>query len=344
MIGKTNIATMTDRPGEWPEGDGAMASAPEAGLRSDGDDQSGPELYGFLDHLDDIDRDQRYFERYGYDGDEPHAVEHGGFDAPLVFELGNIRSLLANWAFVQSAMSLDDPDRLLLDYTRRMMGFLLFNPSPGTIEIIGLGGGSLAKYCYRYLPDTSITAVEIDPAVIAVGEQFFIPPEDERFRIICDDGAEFVRRDTGTCDVLLVDGFDGDGQPAQLCSLDFYRDCRSRLNPGGVLVINLCDERWKHGPILSRLRDCFGRVIDLPAKIGMNRVLFAFQAERACLDDTAIQKIARELDEAHPISFSPLAREISERIRALGQDQAGRTDHACPAPQSLSVSLLWSAD
>src|SRR3546814_9997105 len=80
-----------------------------------------------------------------------------------------MRSLLANWAFVQSIMSIDDPDRLMLDYTRQMMGFLLFNPSPQTIEMIGLGGGSLAKYCYKYLPDVSITAVEIDPEVIAVG-------------------------------------------------------------------------------------------------------------------------------------------------------------------------------
>src|SRR3546814_3087514 len=68
--------------------------------------------------------------------------------------------------------------------------------------MIGLGGGSLAKYCYKYLPDVSITAVEIDPEVIAVGDQFFMPPEDDRFEIVCDDGAAFVKRDAGTCDVL----------------------------------------------------------------------------------------------------------------------------------------------
>src|SRR3546814_10976874 len=94
------------------------------------------------------------------------------------------------------------------------------------------------------------TAIEIDPEVIAVGEQFFMPPEDDRFEIVCDDGAEFVRRDTRRCDILLVDGFDKDGQPAQLCSLEFYRDCPSRLNPGGVLVVNLCDHLWKHAATL----------------------------------------------------------------------------------------------
>src|SRR3546814_18809936 len=112
-----------------------------------------------------IDRDQRYFERYGTEHRHASPMEPGELAAPLVFELGNIRSLLANWAFVQSAMSIDDPDRLILDYTRRMMGFLLFNPSPRAIKIIGLGGGWLAKCCHRYLPDTSFVSVELDTEV-----------------------------------------------------------------------------------------------------------------------------------------------------------------------------------
>jgi spermidine synthase len=47
----------------------------------------------------------------------------------------------------QSAMSLSEPDALIAQYTRKMMSFLLFNPDPKHIVMIGLGGGSLAKYC-----------------------------------------------------------------------------------------------------------------------------------------------------------------------------------------------------
>lgn len=344
MIGKTNVVTMTDRAAERLEVEGDMACGPETAPDLHGEGQTGTELDHFLDHLDDIDRDHRHFERYGPDGDDPHLMEQSGFDVPLVFELGNIRSLLANWAFVQSAMSIDDPDRLMLDYTRQMMGFLLFNASPGAIEIIGLGGGSLAKYCYKYLPNSLITAVEIDPEVIAVGDQFLMPPEGDRFEIICDDGAEFVRRDTRICDILLVDGFDKDGQPAQLCSSEFYRDCHSRLNPGGVFVINLCDHHWKHASILSRIRECFGLVIDLPVKIGMNRVIFAFKDERPCLDPGEIQRIARNLDQVHPISFLSLAKEVLDRVEALDQNPVSRTERDCRASQSLSIALLWSVD
>ncbi|WP_295322276.1 fused MFS/spermidine synthase [uncultured Sphingopyxis sp.] len=343
MIGRTSAATMTDRSAEDFAVESGIACELETGSDLAGDDQAETELDHFLDHLDDIDREQRYFERYGTEHHHASPMEPGELAAPLVFELGNIRSLLANWAFVQSAMSIDDPDMLILDYTRRMMGFLLFNPSPGTIEIIGLGGGSLAKYCHQYLPDTSIIAVEIDPDVIAVREQFFIPPESERFEIICTDGAEFVRRDGRRCDILLVDGFDKDGQPAQLCSSEFYRDCRSRLNPGGILVVNLCDDHWKHGSILSRIGRCFGYIIDLPMKIGMNRIIFAFRDEQPSLDRAALLQNACDLDHAHPMSFSSLANEIAGRIKSLDHGPADGIDSGFYGAQSLSMASLWTA-
>src|SRR3546814_21035952 len=131
---------MTDRCAEYPgaEDDLVCGSEPDP----ERDDPARGELDYFLDHLDDIDRDQRHFERYGSDDD--HSLV-SGLEAPLVFEPGHIRSLLANWAFVQSANSLDDPHRLMLDYKRPMKGFLLLNLSPESIAINWLGGRSLAQ-------------------------------------------------------------------------------------------------------------------------------------------------------------------------------------------------------
>lgn len=273
-----------------------------ADAEADGCDPEATELDHFLAHIDDLDREQRYGERFGFASDD--QMDPGGFDDPLVFELGNIRSLLASWAYVQSAMSIDDPDRLMLDYTQTMMGFLLFNDTPGTIEIIGLGGGSLAKYCHRFLKAASVRGIEIDPEVIAVGELFCIPPESRRFEIICEDGAEFVRNDPHRCDVILVDGFDKDGQSAQLCSADFYRNCWSRLNAGGVFVANLCDYPWRNDAILNRLQDCFGRSIVVPVEGEMNRIVFALKGPWPPHDGQAIMRRARALDLSHPMRFT----------------------------------------
>src|SRR6266478_9359903 len=85
---------------------------------------------------------------------------------PVVCEESGNLSLYFGLGSTQSKMKISDPNRLVLGYTRTVMGFLLFNPCPGHITMIGLGGGSLPKYCYRYLPYSQISVVEIRPEVI----------------------------------------------------------------------------------------------------------------------------------------------------------------------------------
>src|SRR3546814_16938337 len=63
-----------------------------------------------LEHIDEIDREQRWSARFEATSSQLDGEENA-FVAPLVFELGAIRTLLANWAFVQSAMRIPDPVR-----------------------------------------------------------------------------------------------------------------------------------------------------------------------------------------------------------------------------------------
>src|SRR6202045_3575654 len=103
---------------------------------------------------------------------------------PFIIDSGLQRRLQFDLYTVQSAMHRERPDRLILAYTRKMMAFLLFNQAPARILLLGLGGGSLAKFCYRRLPRAAVTAVEVNRHVIALREAFRIPPDDDRFRVI----------------------------------------------------------------------------------------------------------------------------------------------------------------
>lgn len=274
------------------------------------------EIEKFLDHIDQIDLEYRWGVRFENGSSQP-CEEDAGFVAPLVFELGDIRSLLANWAYVQSAMSISDPYRLMLEYTQAMMGFLLFNPSPKTIEIIGLGGGSLAKYCHKFLPESMIRGVEVDWDVLAVADQFCMPPASERFEIIWTDGADFVARDKRSTDVLLVDAFDSGGQPPGLCSREFYQACRSRLNPDGILVVNLCNHPGKHVPILARLRESFGKLISVPAEGGMNMVVFAFKRGEVKIEARKMKQLATSMQLKHRL---PLEHLVDKICATYGRD------------------------
>ena len=75
-----------------------------------------------------------------------------GQGKPYVYDDAGVRRLHFDSAAVQSSMRLSDPYALDLSYTQAMMGFLLFSAEPRHILIVGLGGGSLSKYCHHRFP------------------------------------------------------------------------------------------------------------------------------------------------------------------------------------------------
>lgn len=238
---------------------------------------------------------------------------------PYLTESDGILSLQFDEWSTQSEMSIDDTDELVIPYTRVIMSFLLLAPSPRHVAMIGLGGGSLAKYCYRHLPDTEITAVEINPGVIALRNEFAIPADDARFRVLLGDGAEWVADPAGQSnvqpDVLIVDGFDADGLPARLSSQRFYDDCFAALADNGIMVVNM----WKGYPhydeYLARISNSFaGNSVVVDAEDGFNHIVLA--VKNAAFPPTAstIRHHANLLCRSHPLNFQAKANLL---VRAL---------------------------
>lgn len=199
------------------------------------------------------------------------------FDTPFIRLERGSKSLHFTLGEVQSRMRLDHPDALQIDYTRTMMGFLLLQPTPRHVAMIGLGGGSLVKFCHRHLPAARITVVENNPAVIALRHEFSIPDDDARMTVLAADGAAWLARaPAGSIDVLLVDGFGARGQPPQLCSQAFYDDAFAALAPGGVLVVNLHTDDAEHDECLLRITRRFGTdVVAIPAREKSNHIVLA---------------------------------------------------------------------
>lgn len=177
---------------------------------------------------------------------------------PFVYEDVDSKALHFTINQQQSLMCVSQPHALQIDYTQVMMGYLLLNRHPRHIVMIGLGGGSLAKFCRHHFPSALFTAVEINPHVIAMRREFSIPDDSECFRVVQADGADYVRGAVGHVDVLMVDGFDYQGQPEQLCSLAFYAACKRSLADGGVLVINLHNTHALYAVLIARIDAVFG--------------------------------------------------------------------------------------
>ncbi|WP_241052538.1 fused MFS/spermidine synthase [Achromobacter xylosoxidans] len=211
---------------------------------------------------------------------------------PYVHVAGTTRTLHFSDKVIQSRMSTLSPDALDLEYTRMMMGFVLFAPAPADILMVGLGGGSLAKFCHRYLAHSRIEVVEIDPGVIALRNAFMVPPDGERFRVVQADAAEHLRGLRDAADVLLLDGFDDAGIPAALCSADFYADCHRALRDNGILVINFHVNHPLHHAYLDRVRAAFGGAMFEVVDDDMtNSIVFACKGD--LLDDPAAADLKR---------------------------------------------------
>lgn len=203
-------------------------------------------------------------------------------DPPRVHSAAGRRTLEFTEGEIQSEMLLDQPNVLVLEYTRAMMVFTLFQPRPRHIVIVGLGGGSLVKFCYHHFPQARITVLEIRRDVIALRHLFMVPDDDARLRVLHEDASCWLASTGEKADVIVLDGFDSSGLPPALSSLPFYRSCHERLRPGGVLVANLFSYDPDYVAAVQRLQDCFpGRTIRPRAIAGNNEILFAVRAQAA---------------------------------------------------------------
>lgn len=228
----------------------------------------------------------------------------GEYASPFVFDDGTIRRLHFDMRYVQSEMSLARPDTLNLAYTRKMMTFMPFMPSPAHVVIVGLGGGSLTKFCYRQLPNTRVTTVEIDQRVISFGELFQLPGEDERMRIVHADAADYFAGNAEFCDVVLLDGCDKDGVAPALCDPGFHRSLHARLRPQGMLVMNLIGQTRAAEAVRRLIATIYaGPAMVMEVRNGGNHLLFAFKNRHFVPDWALLRLQAKQLLQRHGLDF-----------------------------------------
>src|SRR5690349_20215733 len=96
-----------------------------------------------------------------------------GFPPATITEFEGVRSLHLGTSWVQGAMRLAKPDMIELEYVRMIMMWTLFLPAPRHIVQLGLGSAATTKFSYRQFPKARVTAIELNPNVIAICEEKF---------------------------------------------------------------------------------------------------------------------------------------------------------------------------
>ncbi len=219
--------------------------------------------------------------------------------AVAVSEEGGVRYLHIGGDAIQSAMRLSNPDHLELHYNRAMMGFLLFRPDPREVLMVGLGGGSMARFLHRSHARCRVTAIELNPDVVAAARRHFdLPADGPRFSTVLDDGAAWVAAHPGEADVLLLDAFDDGHQVAGLCSEAFYRTAFAALPENGILVQNFMSDDDRVDLYAERIEQAFGRPPTfLAAADRVNTILFASRSAPQRIAWSTLEKRAAALQE-----------------------------------------------
>lgn len=110
-----------------------------------------------------------------------------------------------------------------------------------SVLIIGGGDGGILRRVLMHQRVKHVVMVEIDVRVIDLCRKYLFSIcgdafEDPRVKVIIGDGARFVARDKHHYDLIIIDSPDPVGIANVLFSKNFYRRCKSRLTPGGVIV------------------------------------------------------------------------------------------------------------
>jgi len=177
---------------------------------------------------------------------------------------GDVRYLHLGTEWIQGSMMLDKPFDIELEYVQRMMAWLLF-VDPAIVSSrhamqLGLGAGSLTKYCRKKLR-MKTTAIELNPQVVAACRLWFkLPADDTRLSVILGDAAEVAAHEhwRGAVDALQVDLYDHEAAAPVLDSKAFYSDCRKLLTEDGCMTVNLFGRSSSYAQSLEKIQAAFG--------------------------------------------------------------------------------------
>jgi len=209
----------------------------------------------------------------------------------------------------QSSVSTAHPQRLEYAYTRGMFLATLLASQRRSALVLGMGGGSLVRALNAGFPACSITAVEGRALVARVAREWFFLSDEDKIDIVIADAVDYLTETPARYDLIFADLYRAEGVDARQMEPSFLQDCKSALNPGGVLAANF----WSRDvrtvqQTYHNLVGVFGeRILQLPVRGGnliacactepmpapVRRVFYQEAEELGERLDTPLGKLAR---------------------------------------------------
>ena len=199
-----------------------------------------------------------------------------------VWQKRDLRWLQFNKDGHQSAMQMQHPEQLVLNYQEVLLSCLQLHTKPQTILLLGIGAGNLIQFLQHAAPEIHITAIDNNPAVVEVAKRYFkLPAENQNFKIIIQDAAEFVAGSQQQFDIILFDIYGENAIPEVFLTLDFYVNCQKCLQNNGLFSANFwCREEAQLDKLIKNIRKTFvNNTLLMPVANSANFIVHASNSE-----------------------------------------------------------------
>lgn len=163
--------------------------------------------------------------------------------------------------YLESAVDLAEPLRLVVPYTRTLFAAGFLESQPKNVLMIGLGGAGFHRVFVHAFPEARLQSVELDPKVFELCQSKLAFKPTEKTPVAVMDGRLFVKRNREQWDWLILDAFRGGFVPPHLKTQEFYRECAARLSERGVFVTNLHQETQLYAADLRTIQSVFPQVV-----------------------------------------------------------------------------------
>lgn len=136
---------------------------------------------------------------------------------------------------IHSAFYPDNPFRMGFFLTSSLLSLL---NNAKKILILGMGIGCSLVQLKELLPECHIKAVDIDPDVFILSQNFIGIGRYKDIQFIHDNALHYVLKTSEKFDYILVDVFNKGQIPPGFISLEFFHNIFSLLNENGIMVLN----------------------------------------------------------------------------------------------------------
>ncbi len=147
-----------------------------------------------------------------------------------------------------------------------------------SIAMLGNAGGTTARAFGVYYPDIDIDGVEIDPEVSEASRQYLGLEDNPRLNVVTADARPFLLASDKKYDLIFIDAYRQPYVPFYLATAEFFKLCRERLAPDGIVALNVStvpgDDRLSSS-IAGTLATQFPLVMKWPA-LRFNELVLGF--------------------------------------------------------------------